>query len=187
MIIKGKRLSLRTVREKDLDALYDLVFDAAARGPYYPIFIWSETEYKREFQQNGFWSDEHGELLICDLEDRMLGEVYYFRAAPYFDGYELAYRLFDVGQSNRGVMTEAVTLFTYLLFCVKKINRLELKIMPENIASKRVAEKCGYVLEGVARGAFFHRGAYRDLEVWSILRQEARTSLEDVLAGMRSQ
>ncbi len=41
-------------------------------------------------------------------------------------------------------MTEALTLFTYLLFAMYKINRLELKIMPGNAPSRRVAQKCGY-------------------------------------------
>ncbi|MDP6736526.1 MAG: GNAT family protein, partial [Nitrospinaceae bacterium] len=68
-------------------------------------------------------------------------------------------------------MTEALTLFTYVLFVSKKINRLELKVIPGNAPSKRVAEKCGYQLEGVNRGAMFLRGDYRDLEVYSILRE----------------
>jgi RimJ/RimL family protein N-acetyltransferase len=50
------------------------------------------------------------------------------------------------------------------------------------MASKRVAEECGYKFEGVARGAVFHRGAYRDMEVYSILRQEAPATLEEALA-----
>ena len=106
----------------------------------------------------------------------------YFKTTPYFDGLEVGYRLYDTGQSNRGVMTEALCLCTYVLFVTRKINRLELKIMPDNIPSKRVAEKCGYTFEGVNRGAIFHRGAYRDMEVYSILREEAPATLEDALA-----
>jgi ribosomal-protein-alanine N-acetyltransferase len=45
--------------------------------------------------------------------------------------------------------------------------------MTGNTGSKRVAEKCGYRFEGVARGAVFHRGVYQDMEVYSILREEA--------------
>jgi RimJ/RimL family protein N-acetyltransferase len=184
MIVKGKTLYLRAVREKDLDTLYDLTCDIEARGPYYPIFLSSESEFKRDFQEDGFMTDEEGEFLICDFEDRLLGLILYFKTAAYFDGFEVAYRLFDTGQSNRGLMTEALTLCTYLLFAIHKINRLELKIFPENAPSKRVAEKAGYKLEGVARGAYFHRGAHRDLEVHSILRQEAPATLAEALAWL---
>ncbi|NKB72855.1 MAG: GNAT family N-acetyltransferase [Candidatus Latescibacteria bacterium] len=182
MVIKGKKNYLRTKREKDLDALYELACDFEARGPYYPVSIPAETTFKQRFQENGSWSNDYGALLICNLaDDEILGEISHFKAAPYFDGFEIAYRLYDSGQSRRGIMTEALILFTYVLFTTKKINRLELKIIPENIPSKRVAEKCGYQLEGVNRGAIFHRGAYRDMEVHSILRDEAPARLEDVL------
>ena len=186
MLVKGKNLYLRTVREKDLEMLYEYTCDIEARGPYYPIFLSSESEFRREFQQNGFLGDDEGEFLICDLETRPLGLMLYFKAAPYFEGFEITYRLFDTGHSNRGIMTEALTLCTYLLFATQKINRLELKIMPENGPSKRVAEKCGYKFEGIARGAMFHRGEYEDLAVYSILREEAPATLEEALVSIKT-
>jgi RimJ/RimL family protein N-acetyltransferase len=183
-MIRGKNIYLRTVRESDLDLYYERICDIEGTGQYeyYPIFVPSEAEFKRNFQQNGFWDDDHGELLICDQDDHVLGVILFFKAAPYFDGFEIAARIFDVEHRNRGIMTEALALFTYLLFTLKKVNRLELKIMPANPPSERVADKCGYKFEGVARGAVFHRGAYRDMEVYSILRQEAPATLEETLA-----
>ncbi len=182
MLVTGKHLSLRTVREADLDRLYTLNCDVQARGEYFPVYITSETAFRNEFQQHGFWSDSSGEALICGHELELLGLLLYFKATLYFHGFEVGYRLFDTRQSNRGIMTEALSLFTYLLFTAHPINRLELKIMPANIASKRVAMKCGYQLEGIARGGMYHRGAYGDMEVYSILRHEAPSSLEDTLA-----
>ena len=41
---------------------------------------------------------------------------------------------------------------------------------------KRVAEKCGFTFEGVARGAIFHRGANHDLEIYSLVRADLRSS-----------
>jgi [ribosomal protein S5]-alanine N-acetyltransferase len=182
MIVKGKALYLRTVRETDLDTLYLRQCDIEQRGLYFPIYIGSETAFKDEFRKDGFANNEHGRYLICDFEDRVLGEMYYFRATPYFDGYEVGYRLFEPATlSRRGTMTEALLLCTYVLFVSQKINRLELKIMPQNAASKRVAEKCGYQYEGTARACMFHRGEYRDMEIYSILRAEAPGSLEEAL------
>jgi ribosomal-protein-alanine N-acetyltransferase len=167
-MIRGKNVYLRTVREPDLDYYYERVCDVEGTGQYqyYCIVVPSEAEFRRNFHEHGFWDDDYGELLICDPDDHILG----------------AARIFDAEHRNRGIMTEALTLLTYLLFTIKKINRLELKIMPANAPSKRVAEKCGYKFEGVARGAVFHRGAYRDMEVYSILRQEAPAMLEEALA-----
>jgi ribosomal-protein-alanine N-acetyltransferase len=183
-MIRGKTIYLRTVRESDLDFYYERVCDVEGTGQYeyYCIDVPSEVEFKRRFHEYGFWDDDYGELLICDSDDCVLGVILFYRAAPYFDGFEIAARIFEVEHRNRGIMTEALTLFTYLLFTIKKINRLELKIMPANVPSKRVAEKCDYKFEGVARGAVFHRGASRDMEVYSILRQEVPATLEEALA-----
>ena len=183
-MFRGKDISLRTVRETDLDFYYERVCDVDGAGQYeyYPIDVPSEPEFKRRFHENGFWTENYGELLICAQDDGVIGVIHFFKAASYFDGFEIAARIFNAEHRNRGVMTEALMLFTYLLFTLKKINRLELKIVPANAPSKRVAQKCGYKFEGIARGAMFHRGAHRDLEVHSILRHDAPATLEEALA-----
>ena len=173
-MIRGKHITLRTVRETDLDALYIALSDLASRGDYFPLSLMSETAFKREFHAHGFWANDAGRLLICDVEDRVLGSIWYYQAVPYYDGLEIAYQLFDVGRRNTGIMTEALSLLAQYLFAARKINRLQLAIMRPNTASKRVAEKCGFTFEGVARGAIFHHGANHDLDIYSLLRAELR-------------
>jgi ribosomal-protein-alanine N-acetyltransferase len=182
MIIQGKNILLRTVRERDLEQLYPYHTDLESRGPYFPIYIPSESEFRRIYNESGFWTEDNGDVLICDLQDNLLGMLIFFKSTPYFDGYEIGYRLFNPQENGgRGITSEALILLTYVLFAIHKINRLELKIVPENQASKRVAQKAGYQYEGIARGAAFLRGRYVDLEVWSILRSEAPGSREEAL------
>src|SRR5712691_12054434 len=154
-MIRGKNITLRTVRETDLATLYTALSDLASRGNYFPLHLVSETAFKREFHEHGFWSNDSGRLLICDADDRLLGSIWYFQAVPYYDGLEIGYHLFDVGRRNTGIMTEALSLLTNYLFATRKLNRLQLAIMRPNVASKRVAEKCGFTFESVARGAIF--------------------------------
>jgi RimJ/RimL family protein N-acetyltransferase len=47
--------------------------------------------------------------------------------------------------------------------------RLELLISVENPASKRVAERCGYAVEGVLRSMHVREGFREDTEIWSRL------------------
>jgi RimJ/RimL family protein N-acetyltransferase len=47
-------------------------------------------------------------------------------------------------------------------------------IVPENAASRRIAEKCGFVLEGTVRGAFFSGGRNKDVLLYSLLRDDPR-------------
>jgi len=60
------------------------------------------------------------------------------------------------------------------LFGSKRVHRIQLVIVPENAASRRIAEKCGFQLEGTARGAFFNTGRNQDVLIYSLLRTDAR-------------
>jgi RimJ/RimL family protein N-acetyltransferase len=69
-------------------------------------------------------------------------------------------------------MTESVNLLVRYLFEAKQVNRLRLVIHPDNVASRRLAEKCGFKHEGTARGAWYHRGMHQDVEIYAILHQD---------------
>jgi ribosomal-protein-alanine N-acetyltransferase len=57
--------------------------------------------------------------------------------------------------ANRGYTTRAVKLLTKFGFENLKLHRIEINLRPENEASKKVAAKAGYVLEG-ARNNYLH-------------------------------
>jgi [ribosomal protein S5]-alanine N-acetyltransferase len=58
---------------------------------------------------------------------------------------------------GRGVMTEAVQIVTQWAFDTLRIRRVWANVMAPNVASSRVLEKAGYVLEGKMRGAICDR------------------------------
>ena len=70
--------------------------------------------------------------------------------------------------------TEAVQLLIDDLFGAKKEHRIHLVIVPENAPSRRIAEKCGFTLEGTVRGAFFNNGRNQDVLLYSLLRTDPR-------------
>jgi ribosomal-protein-alanine N-acetyltransferase len=170
-VIRGNKITLRTVRETDLDTLLTLMSDIANRGEYYPLHLRSEVVFKKRFHEHGFWSEEEYRFLICDSEDRILGTIWCSKDG-YYDGYEMGYILFDPTSRGKGYTTEALSLFTKYLFATLSINRLKIAILPDNVASKRVAENCGFKPEGSARGAFFHKGRHHDVDEYSLLRGE---------------
>jgi ribosomal-protein-alanine N-acetyltransferase len=71
-----------------------------------------------------------------------------------------------------GITSEAVRLLTDYLFGTKTINRLELRMNTHNLASEKIAIKCGYLKEGIARGANFERGKHVDMASYALLRCE---------------
>jgi RimJ/RimL family protein N-acetyltransferase len=70
---------------------------------------------------------------------------------------------------GRGVATEALRLLTEWALTELEALRVELWIDVVNEASKRVAERCGYLREGVLRSVYFKQGRRHDFEIWSRL------------------
>lgn len=68
----------------------------------------------------------------------------------------------DSTYANKGIITRAVEMLTQYGFDVLHLHRIEINLRPENAASRRVAEKSGYHLEG-ERPRFLHiDGQWRD-------------------------
>ena len=68
----------------------------------------------------------------------------------------------DRNYANKGYTTMAVQLLTQYAFTSLSLHRLEINLRPENEASRKVAHKAGYVLEG-ERAKYLHiDGDWRD-------------------------
>lgn len=171
-MLHGDALELRLVRETDLAELFDLMSDLDARGPYFPLGVMSEPALRAHFEKTGFWEADEGMLVMATSGGEIIGEIEFFPIAHYLQGYEISYQLFDQQHAGRGYTTEAVGLLVRYLFARKRVNRMQLNIHPDNAASRRVAEKCGFTFEGLMRGCWFHHGVYHDLAIWSLLRDE---------------
>jgi RimJ/RimL family protein N-acetyltransferase len=173
-MLTGSRSLLRPIRESDLDALYAAHTNIANRGAFFPLGVQSESAFKRDFAESGFWQREEGTLLIETLDGELAGHIEFFKPVSYWDAFELSYQLYDDRFAGRGLVTEAVQLLVDYLFATKKQHRIQLVIVPENAASRRIAEKCGFALEGTARGAFYNQGRNQDVLIYSLLRDDPR-------------
>jgi len=74
---------------------------------------------------------------------------------------------------GRGVGTAALRLLTEWGFGERGLLRLELMISVDNEASKVVAERAGYVKEGVLRSVYVKQDLREDHELWSCLPTDA--------------
>lgn len=173
-MLNGRLISLRPVRVADLDAMYEAHAAISNRGPYFPLGVVSESAFRRDFAEHGFWQKEQGTLLIMAPDGDIAGHIEFFQPVSYWDAFELSYLLYEEGFAGHGWATEAVQLLVEYLFATKKQHRIQLVIVPENSASIRVAVKCGFVSEGKARGAFFNDGRSQDVLIFSLLRTDER-------------
>ena len=173
-MLAGQSVTLRPVREADLDALYDAHTNIQNRGAFFPLGVMSQTTFRGEFAEHGFWKKTEGMLVIESPDGQIAGHIEFFRPVSYWDAFELSYQLYSDTYAGRGFATEAVQLLVDYLFASKKEHRIHLVIVGENAASRRIAEKCGFELEGTVRGAFFNDGRNQDVLLYSLLRTDPR-------------
>jgi len=171
-MLKGKTIMLRPVRDTDLDQLYEFHVDIDNRGDFFPRGILAQPAFRKQFQETGFWSRDEGMLVMVSPQDAILGHIEYYKTVNYLDEYELSYQVYATEQRGKGVATEAVNLLVRYLFETKRVNRIRLVIHPGNLASRRLAEKCGFRHEGTARGAWYNQGRHQDVEIYAILHQD---------------
>lgn len=171
-MLKGKTVTLRTVRDSDLDQLYTYHIEIDNRGEFFPRGVLSQPAFRKQFQESGFWSKEDGMLVIVSPQDEILGHIEFFKTVNYLDEYELSYHIYTPKQRGKGAASEAVNLLVRYLFETKRVNRIRLVIHPDNLASRRLAEKCGFKHEGTARGAWYNKGKHQNVEIYAILHDE---------------
>ena len=179
-MLEGNNVVLRLFKEEDLEEFLTLHNNASERGEFYPISLRSPTECRKEFQEKGWWDEHRGSMLITDKQGRALGTIFFFKGAQYQEGYEIGYTVLRREDRGKGIMSEALPLFSAYLFELKPIERLYLLTARDNIPSQKVARKAGYQHEGTLRKAFFMRGKHHDCEVFSLLREEC-PSLKEVV------
>jgi RimJ/RimL family protein N-acetyltransferase len=173
-MLTGERVVLAPIREADLPAYYEAHVEIGNRGAFFPLGVLSESEIRTRFARHGFWERDEGTLLIRDTDHRIVGHIEFFVPVSYWDAYELSYQLYDETYAGQGYTTEAVQLLVDYLFGTKKKYRIHLVIVPENVASRRIAEKCGFTYEGRVRGAFFNDGRNNDVNLFGLLRDDPR-------------
>jgi len=90
-----------------------------------------------------------------------------FSPGSFLVGYQL-----DDTCWGRGYGTLACSFLVYFAFTVLDAYRLNGDTVAGNTASRRVMEKCGFVLEGVQRQYWHARGEYHDRLVFGLLKND---------------
>jgi RimJ/RimL family protein N-acetyltransferase len=174
--LRDANVALRAWRADDVPDRLMAVAD-----PLVQRFSWARTTPYTEADARMFFAAQEqarlrGEeisfaLVVPDDDADVLGGASLYgvdraerRAAV---GYWLAERA-----RGRGVATSAVRLIAGWAFAELGLCRLELTCAPENAASQRVAERCGFTREGVLRSYMEFKGARRDTVVFSLLAEE---------------
>ena len=111
--------------------------------------------------------------IVYKGDHRFVGTCGIVSWEPYHARAELGYAL-SRDYWGRGLMAEAVRAMISFGFREMNLNRIEARCIAENTASARVMEKAGMLYEGTLRRRELIKGEYRDIKLYSILRDERR-------------
>jgi RimJ/RimL family protein N-acetyltransferase len=170
---RSARVRLEPLSATHVADLEELARDAEVRRhtyvPSHPETGFGKTWF--DVYERGRADGVREGFAIIDAEDgSFLGLAAAVRLDEEASEAELGYILAPEAR-GRGVATEALRLLTEWGFA-RGLHRLELRIGADNAASERVAERCGYVREGLLRSIHFKEGRRNDMLVYSRLRTD---------------
>ena len=106
------------------------------------------------FESTGFWQQDAGAVAIDSAG--LKGTIQFFRSGPCIHGYELGYVIHDRAEWGKGYASAGLRLLSDRLFAQRPgVVRHQLTISCENTASWKVAQRCGFVREGILRACGF--------------------------------
>ncbi|WP_425449404.1 GNAT family N-acetyltransferase [Dethiothermospora halolimnae] len=170
--IKTDRLLLRKISPDDAEMVYRWMSDPEVckyehwsphqsvdftRGYIIEVFDGYKSDYTYQ------WGIQLGEELIGSVSIVNVND--YDRKATL--GYCLGKRYW-----SKGYTTEAVKAVIDYMFSEIGLNRIEATHSVNNIASGRVLEKVGMVLEGQAKDYYFCNSGFQDSNIYGITRKD---------------
>jgi len=165
---------LRRIQADDLERIAGFAYTVSITEPLTDL-----ARLRAVHAATGLWTAESGALAILDPESgRMVGTAQFYRSSPTIHGVELGYLLHDPADRGRGLAAPAVRAFSDLLFADGPAwHRHQLLIEVWNTPSWRLAERCGFVREGILRSGGLGGGDLgepADCFVYSRLRRDWR-------------
>jgi [ribosomal protein S5]-alanine N-acetyltransferase len=130
---------------------------------------WStELAHERRAAGDG---DHYGAIRRED--DCLIGCLWTQRADWVAGSVEVSYAVAPEARGF-GVAAEAVDALAIALLFEHGFERVEVRVAPGNLASRRVAEKAGFSYEGLLRNAGFVHSGRVDVEMWSLVAADLR-------------
>lgn len=176
-MLKGKRISLRSVRRDDLPLLCefnnDLEMELTGGGD--PPFPQSLERLQAEFDQNAAKGGRDGAFFAMEADGKLIGQcgLFGFEFCSGVNNHcELGIGIGDKEYWGKGYGTEAVNMLLEWAFVHRNMNRVFLSTISNNERAIACYKKCGFQAEGRLRQHAWNRGQYVDLIYMGILKSE---------------
>jgi RimJ/RimL family protein N-acetyltransferase len=174
--IATERLLLRTPRTGDGAVIIDAVLASLAELKLW--MPWATDSYNlgdaedwcRRSAARFITRDDLVYLIFHRETSRHIGTLSTWSKGWDVPRFEIGYWL-STSETRHGYMTEAVQALTEMTFNTCRARRIEIRTDAKNSRSRRVAERCGYLLEGILRNECREQnGELRDTAIYGLTR-----------------
>ena len=171
------KIIIRRYKREDIDDQYEAAIES--RNDVFPYLPWCHPKYSRKDSetwirmQDRLWNEKKEfkfaivykktDRYLCGTGINNINTVYKFANLGYW---------IRTSAVRKGVATAAAMLTARFGFEDLKLNRLEIVVHPDNIASRHVAKNIGAVLEGTLRNRLAMHGEVFDAVCFSLIPED---------------
>jgi [ribosomal protein S5]-alanine N-acetyltransferase len=171
--LETARFVLREITPDDADATFAIMSDPRVKRYFGSLPMTERRQAAERVERIRAAFDERSGVrwgIARRTDGALIGSCGFWRLLPEHARAEVGYELHPEAW-GQGVMTEALATVLDFAFATMQLHSVEAQIHPENIASRRVLEKLGFVQEGYFRENYYDpvEGRFTDTAVFSLL------------------
>jgi len=170
-VIETERLLLRRITNEDVNEVFELRSNPETMK-YIPRPLVKTTEDALEhiamIEDKIVTNIGINWGITLKKNRKLLGIIGYYRMQPENYRAEIGYMLLPEFH-GKGIIPEAVNRLITYGFEELKLHSIEAVIDPENFASEKVLQKCGFVKEAHFKESEFYQGRFLDKVIYSLL------------------
>ena len=178
MNVKGKKVTLRAIENRDLGLLQQMLNDPEMESK---VVGWS-FPISEQMQSNWYGracSDNKNIRLVIDTpENGSVGLVTLHDIDWKNRVASIGIKIASGQLRSRGIGTDSIMAIMRYAFDELGLHRLESTAFTDNLPSLNLFRKCGWQVEGTERERAFKNGKFRDLNIISILESEYHSLIE---------
>lgn len=159
--------SIQDVNARDLFLLIENNRDYLSEFLNWVPFI-NLVEDEQEYVES-LKNDETNVAFAILYENRVIGSIGFICIDNLNKNAQLGYCI-DKDFQGKGIITKACKKIIEYGFQELELERIEFRIVKDNIKSKAVMERLSADFEGISRKSYFLNGAFVDCEIYSLLK-----------------
>ncbi len=170
--LSSERLSLTAYSESDLQELLPFFQDVSVLRYYLPTTVRPLNEPQLRAMLRDWNEGDWNYVFALKFENQLCGLVNLDGLDAHNSHAEIGIAITNPVLRGQGLAEEGLRLLLEFAFFELNLNRIWCRVISGNEPSIKLFLKVGFLPEGVLRRHVFRKGAYRDMQIFGLLRSD---------------